>query len=286
MPISVLIPTKNEAQDLPGCLASLSWCDDIQVFDSYSTDATVALAQAAGAKVTQRVFDGYASQKNAALLTLSFKYEWVLLLDADERVPAALVAEIKHWITLPPSSVVAVRIRRRDYLLGRWLKHAQISPWYLRMVRPSRVHFEREVNEVLVPDGDTAEFKEHFDHYPFSKGFAHWIDKHNRYSTMEAQRALEERRGSVPFSLRKALIGRDFHERRYHQKGLFFKLPGRPLLKFFYMMIVRRAVLDGRAGFTYALLQSIYEYFIVIKERELSSSSCAALPLDHSTGKS
>ncbi len=269
--ISVLIPTKNELRDLPACLAAVSWCDDVHVFDSFSTDDTVKIAEAAGAKVTQRVFDGYASQKNAALRSLTFKHRWVLLLDADERVPAALMAEMKRFVATAPDSVVAVRIRRRDYLFGSWLKHAQISPWYLRLVRPERVKFEREVNEVLVPDGEVAELTEHFDHYPFSKGIAHWIDKHNTYSTMEAKRALEERRTGVPFSWKKAIIGGDFHERRYHQKGLFFRMPGRPFIKFFYMMFIRGAVLDGRAGWAYSTLQSIYEYFIIIKERELRS---------------
>lgn len=269
--VSVLIPTKNEAMDLGECLASVSWCDDIHVFDSFSTDATIKIAESTGAKVTQRVFDGYASQKNAALRGLKFKYSWVLLLDADERVPAALLAEIKRFVATAPESVVAVRIRRRDYLFGTWLKHAQISPWYLRLVRPERVKFEREVNEVLVPNGEVAELTEHFDHYPFSKGISHWIDKHNSYSTMEAKRVLEERRTGIPFSWRKAFFGKDFHERRYHQKGLFFRMPGRPFIKFFYMMFIRGAVLDGRAGWTYSALQSIYEYFIILKEREIES---------------
>lgn len=266
--ISIVIPTKDERRDLPGCLAAVSWCDDIHVFDSFSADDTVKIAEGAGAKVTQRVFDGYASQKNAALHGLKFKHPWVLLLDADERVPAALMAEMQRFVATAPESVVAVRIRRRDYLFGSWLKHAQISPWYLRLVRPERVKFEREVNEVLVPDGEVAELAEHFDHYPFSKGIAHWIDKHNSYSTMEAKRALEERRTGIPFSWKSAFFGKDFHERRYHQKGLFFRMPGRPFMKFFYMMFVRGAILDGRAGWTYSALQSIYEYFIVIKERE------------------
>ena len=266
--ISVLIPTKNEAQDLPDCLAALAWCDDVHVFDSFSTDDTVKIAEAGGAKVSSRVFDGYASQKNAALQSVSFKHPWVLLLDADERVPAELAEEMTAFARQAPADVAAASIRRRDFLFGTWLKHAQISPWYLRLVRPEKVRFEREVNEVLIPDGKVAALKEPFDHYPFSKGIAHWVEKHNRYSTMEAARALEERRKAVPFSLKKALLGRDFHERRYHQKGLFFRLPGRPVFKFFYMMVVRGAVLDGRAGVTYSALQAIYEYFIVLKERE------------------
>src|SRR5215475_15062692 len=88
--ISVLILTKNEEQDLPGCLQSVAWSDDVHVFDSFSTDGTAAIAKARGARLTRRVFDGYASQRNAALHGLSFQHDWVLSLDADERVPEAL----------------------------------------------------------------------------------------------------------------------------------------------------------------------------------------------------
>ena len=267
--ISILIPTKNEAQDLPGCIKSVSWSDDIHVFDSFSTDGTDALAVSLGAKVTRRQFDGYASQKNAALKGLQFKYPWVLLLDADERVPHEMVVAIRRFLAEVSPAVVAVSIQRRDYLFGRWLKHAQISPFYLRLVRPESVRFEREVNEVLVPSGEVGRLDSYFDHYPFSKGLTHWIEKHNRYSRMEARRAFEERKDGVPFSLLKALVSRDFHERRYHQKGLFFRMPLRPVGKFIYMLFLRGAILDGRAGITYALLQSIYEYFIVLKQREI-----------------
>ena len=267
--ISVLILTRNEELDLPGCLESVAWCDDIHVFDSFSVDATAEIATRAGASVTQRAFDGYASHRNAALRSLPFKYPWVFILDADERISAPLRAEIESAVTEVPAEIVAFRIRRRDFFFGRWLKHAQISPYYLRLVRPESVHYEREINEVLVPDGPVAELAEPFDHFPFSKGIAHWIDKHNRYSTMEARRWLEEQGGVVEFSWRKALLSRDFSERRYHQKGKFYRLPGRPLLKLAYMLIARRAFLDGYPGVAYALLQAIYEYFIVLKQREL-----------------
>jgi hypothetical protein len=134
------------------------------------------------------------------------------------------------------------------------------------------VHYEREINEVLVPQGEVADLTQSFDHYPFSKGIAHWLEKHNAYSSMEARRALAERKTSGMFSLKIALWHTDLQLRRFHQKGLFYKLPGRPLLKFFYMLLWRRAFLDGRAGITYAVLQSIYEYFIVLKERELTAA--------------
>jgi glycosyltransferase involved in cell wall biosynthesis len=268
VPISVVILTKNEELDLPDCLASVAWSDDIHVFDSFSTDRTLEIAAQHGAKVTQRVFDGYATHRNASLKGLAYKNEWVLILDADERVPNACASEMKEAIK-NAGEVVAFRIQRRDFLWSAWLKHAQISPFYLRLVRPDRVHYEREINEVLVPEGPTADLKEAFDHYPFSKGMAHWISKHNTYSTMEAQRWLEEQQENVEFSWKKALFSKDFSEKRFHQKGLFYRFPGRPLIKFLYMTIARRAILDGAAGITYSLLQSIYEYFIILKQKEL-----------------
>ena len=184
--ISIVIFTKNEEQDLPGCLQSVSWSDDIHVFDSFSTDQTVQIASSSGAKVQQRKFDNFASQKNTALGELRFRYVWVLLLDADERIPVPLVAEMTQFIATAPSGVSAARLRRRDFFMGTWLKHAQISPFYIRLFRPGKAAYEREVNEVMKVDGEIRDLNEPFDHFPFSKGIAHWVDKHNSYSTMEA----------------------------------------------------------------------------------------------------
>lgn len=267
--ISVLILTKNEQQDLPGCLESVAWSDDVHVFDSFSTDDTTAIARAHGASVTRRPFDGYASQRNAALHGLPFRYPWVLILDADERVPAACADELARFVATAPATTVAARLRRRDFFLGTWLRHAQISAFYIRLVRPDRVRYEREINEVLKAEGDIADLTEPFDHYPFSKGIRHWIEKHNTYSTMEATLALAARRGHGAFSWRRALFSADFNERRFHQKEIFYRLPFRPAIKWLYMVFVRRAFLDGVAGMTYASLQAIYEYFIVLKTREL-----------------
>lgn len=266
---SVLIMTKNEEQDLPSCLESLHWCDDVHVFDSFSSDRTVDIAKKAGAHVAQREFDGYASQRNAALSTIRFKYEWVFFLDADERIPQQLVNEIRENLQTIKPSVTAFSMRRRDYLNGAWLKHAQITPYYIRCFRPERVRYHREINEVINVEGDIVVLKEYFKHYPFSKGIRHWLNKHNGYSTMEAQRWIEENNGNMKFSWTKALFGGSLQERRYHQKGLFYKIPGRPVIKWLYIVFARRAFLDGKPGIMYATLQSIYEYFIVIKTREI-----------------
>ena len=263
--ISILVLTKNEQNDLPGCLESVAWSDDVHVLDSQSTDNTIQLAKDAGAKVTLRKFDDYASQRNFGL-KFPFKHAWVLTVDADERIPAKLAAEMAKFIDQASSTTSAARMRRRDIWWGKWLKHAQMSPFYVRLFRVGHVRYERQVNEVLVVDGDIHELVQHFDHYPFSKGLGHWIDRHNLYSRMEAE---EIARGATfKPSWRIALLGNDFHERRRHQKAIFYRLPARPLLKFAYMMIIRRAFLDGWPGVRYAVLQAFYEYMIVLKVHE------------------
>jgi glycosyltransferase involved in cell wall biosynthesis len=270
--ISVLILTKNEQRDLPAALASVTGLaapqpDDIHVFDSHSTDSTAEIARAAGAHLHQRPFDDYAAQRNAAL-ALPFKYPWVFLLDADERPTPELIAEMQRVVREAPANTAAFRLRRRDFLFGTWLKHAQISPYYIRLVRPERARYTRAINEVLEVDGPVAELLHPLNHFPFSKGIAHWVAKHNLYSTMEAELIFRQQGLQQP-SLRAALRHPDFHTRRLHQKALFYRLPGRPLIKWCYMMFVRGAVLDGAAGVTYATLQSIYEYLIVLKTKEL-----------------
>ena len=267
--ISILILTKNEQQDLPGCLESVAWSDDIHVLDSHSTDNTLQIAESFGAKISVRSFDGYASQRNFGL-QLPFKYDWLMILDADERITSSLASEMNTFVKSASKNVGGVRMRRRDIWWGRWLKHAQISPFYVRLVRIGRVHYEREINEVLIVDGEIAELSEAFDHYPFSKGLDHWISKHNAYSRMEAEVVVN---GLIVKPVWKiALFGKDFGERRMHQKAIFYGLPARPLIKLFYMLIVRRAFLDGWAGIRYSILQAIYEYFIVLKTKEIQSS--------------
>lgn len=269
-PVSVLVLTRNEERDLPGCLATVAWSDDVHVLDSLSDDRTVALAQAAGATVTQRAFTGYASQRNAGL-ALPFKHRWVLILDADERLPEALRDEIGRFVQRAPAGVVAARMRRRDIWWGRWLRHSQISPFYVRLVRPPHVRYEREINEVLQVDGGIEDLQAPFDHYPFSKGLDHWLHKHNQYSRMEADLIVQ---GAIARpSWRIALFGADFNQRRVHQKALFYRLPARPLVKLLYMLLWRRGLLDGMAGVRYALLQCIYEYFIVLKVKEREAAA-------------
>ena len=142
------------------------------------------------------------------------------------------------------------------------------APFTSASSAPARARYTRAINEVLEIEGAIADLSEPLDHFPFSKGIAHWLSKHNRYSTLEA-RLIHAQQGLQNPSLKTALTHPDFHTRRLHQKAIFYRLPGRPLLKWCYMMFVRGALLDGSAGITYATLQSIYEYLIVLKTKEL-----------------
>ncbi len=274
--ISVLILTRNEQQDLPGCLASLAWCDDIHVFDSCSTDDTVRIAQDFGAHVTQRPFDSESVHKNWGLANIAFKHGWIYQADADERVTSELAAAMQIFVR-EPGAHVALRVQRRDYLMGTWLKHVTPSPFNIRLFKRGHVRYERLTNPVTLVDGPIAETAHHFDHFPFSKGITHWFEKHNRYSTAEAEQIVSNRKSGAAFSLRKVLFSADANEKRFHQKELYYRLPMRPLLMFSLLYFAKRGFLDGRAGLTFVLLRSIYEYMIVLKVKELSHA-CRTTP--------
>ncbi len=267
--LSILVLTKNEQHDLPGCLRSVAWSDDVVVYDSCSTDRTKEIASSSGARVVERPFDSWSVHQNWGLRNIAFLYPWVFYIDADERLDLAAVAELQAIARNPDPRFVAYRIRRRDYFLGRQLKYVQSSPWYIRFFRPEFVHYERLVNPVTLVDGSVGDLQYPLDHYPFSKGISHWFARHNSYSSLEAQQILQNRVSQEPFSLRAAFMERDFNLRRFHQKELFYRLPARPLIKFLLLYVLKCGFLDGRPGFTYALLQSIYEAMIVLKVQEL-----------------
>lgn len=276
--ISVLILTKNEERDLPACLDSVSWCDDVHVFDSFSTDHTVEIAISRGAKVTQRTFDDWSTHQNYGLRNIPFKHPWVFYLDADERMSSALVESARRAVRNPETNV-AFHVQRRDFFLGAWLKHVQVTPFYTRLFRPEKLRYERLVNPISHVDGSTGVLYGYLDHFPFSKGLYHWLERHNAYSSLEARQILLNRARDKSFSLIKAVFAREFAERRQHQKEAFYRLPGRPLAKFLFLYIGRRGFQDGRAGFAYAVLQSFYEYMIVLKTNELLLTSARnALP--------
>jgi hypothetical protein len=192
----------------------------------------------------------------------------VFYIDADERVTPELASNAKSAVASAGDNV-AFRVQRRDFFGQTWLKRSQTSSYYLRLFRPEKMRYERLVNPVSLPDGPVGQVVGFLDHFPFGKGMSHWLERHNSYSTFEARQIVDNRRGNQKFSFRKAFACKDFHERRFHQKELFYRIPGRPLVKFFLLYVLKRGFLDGGPGLTYAMLQSMYEYMIVLKVREM-----------------
>lgn len=268
IPVSVIVLTFNEQANIGRCLDSVAWCDDVVVLDSHSTDATREIAAAKGARVEVRVFDNYANQRNHALKAISYKHPWVLMLDADEVVPDELRQELQSVLACDTADVTLYRLRRKDYFMGTWLKHSTnyASLWFGRVMRLGRVWVERTINEEYHTDGATRDLRSALVHYPFNNGLNAWVDKHNRYSSMEA--GLIVSGGGRAWRWGELFAG-DPVIRRKALKALVYSLPGRPLLMFFGRYLVAGGILDGRAGLMFCLLKTWYEYLIDCKVREL-----------------
>jgi glycosyltransferase involved in cell wall biosynthesis len=266
--ISILILTLNEEQNLPACLEAVRWCDDILVLDSFSSDRTVEIAKAAGVRVLQRQFEDFASQRNFGLREGGLKHDWVLHLDADEVVSPELHAEAVAAAQV--QGIDAFRIASRMMFHGRWLKHSGLYPSYqVRLGRRDRLSFSQVGHgqrESLSPDR-IGTLRHPLVHHSFAKGLHEWMDKHNRYSTAEANHFFAL--GSNRPSDWTGLLSHDAVRRRRALKDLSGRLPCRPLFRFLYMFIWRAGVLDGAAGFHYCRLLAIYEYLTVLKTREL-----------------
>lgn len=274
MPVSIFIQTLNEEANLPGLLESVAWSDDVVVLDSLSTDRTEAIARAAGCRFFARAFDGRGPHQNWAMENIEFRHPWVFYLDADERMTPELRAEITAIAADPGEMRVAFYCGRRNYFMGRWIRHAMPPGWIMRFFKPPFIRFERLANPVPVVQGEVGYLRERFLHDNFSKGIAEWLERHNRYSTYEARETLKAlRERPVRWG---NLLARDAATRRRELKNLSFRMPGRPLLKFLYMYLAKGGFLDGRAGLTYCVLQAIYEYQICLKVREARRMEGAA----------
>jgi glycosyltransferase involved in cell wall biosynthesis len=135
--ISILVLTLNEEINLPRCLESVSWSDDIVVLDSGSTDRTVEIAEAAGARVVYRKLEDWSEHQNWAVTAIPFKHRWVYYTDADEVVTPELRQELQVIARAPDTAAVAYRVRFKNQFMGRWLRWSSLYPtWVLRFFRP------------------------------------------------------------------------------------------------------------------------------------------------------
>lgn len=268
--LTVIILTRDEAADLPACLGHLrDWPAEIVVVDSHSTDATRDLARSAGARVVEHAFSGFGAQRNWALDEAGVTTPWVLFLDADEHATPAFRAAVDAAIAAAPSEVAGFYLCWRMLLHGRWLKRCDSFPkWQFRLLRRGRARFidaghGQKEGEI---DGRLDYLAEPYDHHAFSKGWTHWFEKHNRYSSQEARERLAS--AAPPGDV----FSRDPSRRNRALKPLVSQLPGWPLLRFAYMYFARLGFLEGRAGFEYCVNMGIYEYLIRLKMKELQRS--------------
>ena len=281
VPVSILIPIKNEASNLLRCLQSVAWADDVFVVDSASTDGSRRIAQEQGARVVQFNFKGtWPKKKNWALENLPFKYEWVFILDADEVLPGEAQAELRAIAADPTHPVAGYWINRRFMFMGKWLKHAYYPNWNLRFFKHRLGRYEKltnidtysgdnEVHEHVIVQGETAFLKCEMDHYAFPSVEV-FVEKHNRYSNWESRVALDRYLQASGSRLQKGNVGI-----RRRLKQLSHRLPCREWLRFLYVYVWQRGFLDGREGYYFARLHGFYEFLSVAKTVELKKQ-CAA----------
>lgn len=265
MAFSILILTLNEEDNIADCIESVSWCDDITVLDSYSSDRTFEIAKEKGARVYQHKFDDFGGQRNYALDEIDFKHSWVFHLDADERFNDELRMSCERVIALDEKS--AYFVPNRIIFLGKWIKRCTQYPYpQVRLIKRGEVRFAKSGHgqrEDQVQRG-VGHVEVAYDHYNFSKGIEDWIAKHNKYSSEEALLVAE----IEPRPLAEC-FSKDPMRRKRAMKSWFARMPGRPLLKFLYLYIFLLGFLDGMPGLVYCRLQMMYESMIVLKMREL-----------------
>ncbi len=264
--VTVMVFTFNEEVHLPACLASLSWCDDVVVVDSFSTDNSEAICKAANARFFQHEFRGFGSQRNWALDNTEPVNEWILILDADERVPPELADELAQIALYAPAEVGAYRIKRRFYMWGRWLRYSSLYPtWVVRLIRRGRVRYiDRGHAETQTIQGMTCDLNNDLIDENL-KGIDEWFARQNRYTTKDA---LYEVSASRPLDWA-GIMSRDGLRRRASIKQLASKLPGRPLAYFLYSYVFRLGLLDGRDGLTFCIMKAMYQEMVEIKKYDM-----------------
>lgn len=234
--LAAVVLTRDEAHNIAECLGALSFADEILVVDSGSRDATVDLARAAGARVVEHPFVDFAAQRNAALSMVAA--DWVLMIDADERVPAALAAEIRAAVGGAANDVGAFRLARRNWYLGRPLRYgASGRDTVVRLLKRGRVRWANKVHETAHVDGTIAALDTPLEHHTV-RSLADSLRKVAEFSPLSAEEMFV--RG------RRTTVG---------------GIAGHTLARFVKVYVVKRGFLDGARGFLVAGVESAGVFF-------------------------
>jgi len=267
--LTVLLAVKNEALNLPRCLGSLGAAERVVVLDSGSTDDGPAIAAKYGAEVVQfRYEGGYPKKRQWALETLQIKTGWVLLLDADEFIPAELWAEIDMAIR-NPSAADAFFVTKGFHFLGRRMRFGGFSHSAILLFKTGTARFERifddtasgldmEVHERVIVEGSVGKLKTPLIHEDF-KGLEAYIDRHNKYSSWEARLRFGYLRSGRygADTIERRFFGNS-QERRRFLKALVVRVPLEGLVWFVYHYFLRLGILEGRPGLIAAQIRASY----------------------------
>jgi glycosyltransferase involved in cell wall biosynthesis len=260
--LTVIVPVKDERLHIARCVRSALDLGRVVVVDGGSSDGTAAIAGEKGAEVVKHAWEGYAAQKNWALDEV-VTTDWVLFLDADEVVTERGRAEIRQAVTDP--GVAGYYLPRSYVFLGRRLEYAWWYPDYqLRLFRRERGRYEeRRVHEHVIVDGPVRNLSEPIVHENL-KGLTAFIDRHNRYSDLEASELLQP-----SSSRREGSFRGDWADRRRALKDrIWFRVPGRPAVRFLWLYLLRGGFLDGRRGLLFCQLMAMYDFLIDAKVTE------------------
>lgn len=262
LPLTVVILALNEEVNLPGCLQSLDGVvDDVHLLDSGSKDRTIEIATSAGIGIYSNPFAGFGQQRNWAIDNIPHAHPWVLHLDADERLTPELVDELERVLGSDPTEA-GFFVPNKLMLGGRWLRYSSGYPIYqVRLFHRGRLRFaDHGHGQREVTDGTLGFLQQPYLHEAYNKGLDDWFAKHARYARAEAELISRDSCGLFE-ACRNTLLGNRV-ERRRALKSLVYRIPARPLLRMIYALILKRGILDGRAGWTYAKMLATYESMI------------------------
>jgi glycosyltransferase involved in cell wall biosynthesis len=272
-PLTAIILTQDEAANIRGCIERLDWVKDVVLLDSGSTDETIAIAKdtRADVRVFSHWFTDFGAQRNWAL-DHTGPLEWVLFLDADEHCTEPCATCIQEAVK-SPAEFVGYYLAARNFFLGTWIRRSTMHPsWQLRLLKLGQVRFQRRGHgQQEVTEGPLGRLAVPYDHYPFSKGVSGWIERHNRYSSMEGELILALR--EQPMGLADLFQG-DPVKRRRCLKRIFARMQiTRPLVMFLYTYFIRLGVLDGKAGLAFSFLRVSHEIHNIVKIWELQAAA-------------
>ena len=266
-PISVIILTYNEEFNIEKCLESVhGWADEIFIVDSYSTDKTLEIAKEYTDKIYQHAFETQARQIKWSQDSLPVSNEWILRLDADERLPKELKEEIETILPQLDKDINGIYLNLRVHFMGRWIRYGGHYPFLLlRIWRKEHGSIEdRFMDERIVVNGKTITLRHDFIEDD-RKNLTIWIDKQNNYSSREVKQLLLNNSEGKQISVKASLFGNKIQRKRWLKDDLYATLPIflRAFLYFLYRYFFRLGFLDGKEGLIFHFLQGFWYRFLV-----------------------